>query len=247
MLRYPHRVVRNLFITPGSQIDTLVKQQFHLTLFLPLAFLPLLSPLTLAVASPIFVEHLMSWRVPQHTILCQYTALMIPFVTAAAVIDCAICSSSFAVATPRPRWRARAQRPSRSRLCLSTGVGCQLWFGPIFSNGTFFITGTNTRHLPTAEERTRAAWLDRMVARVPRRGAVVASYELLGRFTGRDSVHSLHHVLSVTTPFRRAPIPRRRACRRWSRTWPASTSSPTSTARVPGGCADWRSTTVWLL
>jgi hypothetical protein len=210
MLRYPHRVIRNLFITPGSDIDTHVKQQFHLALFLPLAFLPLLSPLTLAVAAPIFVEHLMSWRIPQHTIFCQYTALMIPFVSAAAVIGLRnlfrIVHRGNAAATSAPVAGRRGATIAIAAL-LAVSVGCQLWFGPLVSAGKFLISAPGTRHLPTAEERTRAAWLDRMVARVPRRGAVVASYELLGRFTGRDSVHSLHHVIGGHYTFSSRPYP----------------------------------------
>jgi hypothetical protein len=46
-----------------------------------------------------------------------------------------------------------------------------------------------------------------MVARVPRRGAIVASFELLNRFTARDSLHSLHHLITGTYTFSSRPYP----------------------------------------
>ena len=90
---------------------------------------------------------------------------------------------------------------------LAASVGCQLWFGPLVSSGRFFISGTRGRHLPTTEERTLTPYRDRMVTRVPRRGAVVASFEYLARFTARDSVHSLHHIMSGTYTFSSHPYP----------------------------------------
>ena len=220
MLRDPVGVAINLVSTPGVPRDTLVKQQFHLTLFLPLGLLPLLSPLTLALALPVFMEHLLSWRTSQHTILCQYTALQIPFVAAAAVIGLRNLLQLLARAgspeTPRTHaaGSTRPAPPVAARTAsvlmlwaLASSLGCQLWFGPLLSSGKFFITGTRGRHLPTPEERTLTAYRDRMVARVPRRGAVVASFEFLGRFTARDSVQSLHHLVSGTYTFSSRPYP----------------------------------------
>src|SRR5258706_9521449 len=191
MLRDPLAVAIHLFSTPGVARDTLIKQQFHLTLFLPLGLLPLLSPPTLALALPAFTEHLLSWRTSQHTILCQYTALQIPFVSAAAVIGMGNLVRLLTRAR-RPPGSARAAAAGPGVPVRTTGLvmvwalaasfGCQLWFGPLLSSGKFFITGTRGRHLPTPEERTLATYRDSLVARVPRRGGVVASFEILSRF-----------------------------------------------------------------
>ena len=221
MLRDPIRVAVNLFSSPGQVRDTLVKQQFHLTLFLPLGLLSLFSPLTLALALPVFMEHLLSWRAAQHTILCQYTALQVPFVSAAAVIGTRNLLAAFAGGTTarRPSGTAAAPRtahgtPGIARpatiamiWALTASVGCQLWFGPLLSSGRFFITGTRGRHLPTGEERALARDRDDMLARVPRRGAVVASFEYLSHLAARDSVHSLHHVITGTYTFSTLPYP----------------------------------------
>jgi hypothetical protein len=162
------------------------------------------------------MEHLLSWRTSQHTILCQYTALQIPFVSAAAVIGMGNLIRLVERRTsPRGQAPAAAPRPPRSARtaqivmlwALAASLGCQVWFGPLLSSGRFFITGTRGRHLPTSEERTLAAYRDSMMARVPRRGAVVASFEMLGRFSARDSVHSLHHVLTGTYTFSSRPYP----------------------------------------
>ncbi len=221
MLRDPVGVVVNLFSTPGVPYDTRVKQQFHLTLFLPLGLLPFLSPLTLAVALPVFMEHLLSWRPSQHTILCQYTALQIPFVSAAAVLGLRNLLAFFGPrGTPRragrpaaaehaPRGLAVSARAATLAMAwaLAASLGCQLWFGPLLSSGKFFITGTRGRHTPTPEERTLTPYRDQLVARVPRRGGVVASFEFLSRFASRDSVHSLHHVMAGTYTFSARPYP----------------------------------------
>ncbi len=218
MLRDPVGVALRLFSTPGAPRDTLIKQQFHLTLFLPLGLLPLFSPVTLLIAWPVFAEHLLSGRLAQHTILCQYTALQVPFVSAAAVMGARnlIVALGSGRASKGPRQK-RAARPQSVALdarttnavalwAVATSIGCQLWFGPL-SSGKFFITGTRGRHLPTAEERTMAAYRDSLLARVPTRGAVVASFDLLPRFASRDSVHSLHHVLGGTYTLSSRPFP----------------------------------------
>src|SRR5258705_4801460 len=103
VVRHPVRLLHWLVATPDDPRDSVLKQQYYLHLLLPLLMLPLLSPWTLAIAAPILVEHFLSWRPNQHTIVYQYTALVIPFVIAAAVLG---LENLLRLAAGRADWRA---------------------------------------------------------------------------------------------------------------------------------------------
>lgn len=197
MAQDPLRVAVSLVSTPGNPYDSLIKLQYHTALLAPLALLPLFSPMTLAIALPALMEHLLSWRTAQHTILCQYTALVMPFAAAAAVMGMRNVRSWF-----RGRWSTVL-----IGVPLGAAVGGQLFFGPLLSDGRYFEVKTLGRHLPTGEERTMARLRDSLLARVPPSGGVVASFELLNRLTARDSVHSFHHVMAGRYTFSSRPYP----------------------------------------
>lgn len=208
MLGDPIGVVTSLISTPGNPFDTLIKLQYHATLLLPLGLLPLLSPLTLAIALPVMAEHLLSWRTPQHTILYQYTALVTPFMLAATVLGLRNVLCWLAPRRPRRTDPRRETQPRGGRAAalamvwaLAAGLGSHVWFGPLLSSGRFFVIRPLGRHLPTGGERARARACDRMLARVPDRGGVVASLELLNRFTDRDSVYSLRQVTQPSSRY----------------------------------------------
>ena len=52
LIRRPFEAVAALLVSPGKAIDSTLKLQYHLHMMLPLGFLPLASPLTLAIAVP---------------------------------------------------------------------------------------------------------------------------------------------------------------------------------------------------
>lgn len=207
MLSRPDLALQSLVITPGVPFDTSVKLQYHLTLFLPLAFLPLLSPATLLIALPVFAEHLLSWRTAQHTILCQYTALILPFTAAATVIGMKNLLAWTAPGGRAPIVSRSAAATAVGALSLAASVFSAFLYGPLVSDGKFLLTPTRGRNLPTGAEAAAARARDRLLANLPRHGAVVASFEILPRLSGRDSVHSLHHVLSGTYTFSSRPYP----------------------------------------
>ena len=206
LLSRPDLALQSLVITPGVPFDTSVKLQYHLTLFLPLAFLPLLSPATLLIALPAFAEHMLSWRTAQHTILCQYTALILPFTAAATVIGMRNLLAWLAPASGRGIPRPLAVR-GVAIVTLAASLGCAFLYGPLFSNGKFLLTPTRGRKLPTGAEVAAAHARDRVLGHLPQEGAVVASFEFLPRLSRRDSVHSLHHVMNGTYTFSARPYP----------------------------------------
>src|SRR2546427_12161223 len=89
MVLHPAAVLVPLTSTPGSPYESALKAEYWIHLLLPVALLPLLSPLTMLVAMPIVAEHLLSFRTEQHTIVNQYTALVTPFVIASTVLGLA--------------------------------------------------------------------------------------------------------------------------------------------------------------
>lgn len=213
VLRQPLRVVQWLAGTPGDPRDTVLKHQYYIHLLLPLLGLPLLSPWTLAIAAPILVEHLLSWRLNQHTIVCQYTALVTPFVIVAAVLG---LENLLRLAAGRRDWRAERGRHGSPVRVLATAVpalallaslGSNLMFGPLLGRGRLQEFKPTERIWPGPEDRTFKPYRDRMVARVPREVGVVASFEYLPRFAARANVHSFHHLFYGHYTFSTKPFP----------------------------------------
>ena len=79
-------------------------------------------------------------------------------------------------------------------LALAGALLSQVLFGPV-GLGTWQVMGRPGMLVPDSYERTLAPHRDRMMARVPKRGDVVAGFEFLTRFTDRLGLHSLHHFL----------------------------------------------------
>lgn len=83
------QIVRTLLTQPGfvwqEHLSESFRQQFLLKLLLPLGFLPLLSPLALAVALPAIVYNLLSEVPSQSSIYFQYLSPAVPFLILAAI------------------------------------------------------------------------------------------------------------------------------------------------------------------
>ncbi|MDD5447675.1 MAG: DUF2079 domain-containing protein [Actinomycetota bacterium] len=80
--------IKNFLIRPLRTADILstrMNLRYIFDLFMPVAFISFFSPIYLLPALPAFVINIVSDFAPQHTILCQYTAAITPFVFAAGV------------------------------------------------------------------------------------------------------------------------------------------------------------------
>jgi uncharacterized membrane protein len=199
LLRHPFAALRALFFTPGDGRDTLFKQQYWVQMLLPLGFLPLAGPEVLLLALPVVFEHMLSWRTQQHTILYQYTALVIPFFVSAAVIG-----------SSRLARRTAAGPGAAARLALAA-LACALvsqgMFGALVGTRALQAARPLQRAWPNAEDRARAAQARRLLERVPAQGAVVAGPGLLTPLATRPVVHALHHVVTGVYTFSRQPMP----------------------------------------
>ncbi len=184
LLREPWNAVAALFSTPGDPSDGRLKLLYWLHLLLPLAGLSLLRPVLLLPAAPILIEHLLSSRMPQHTIVYQYTSLVTPFLVAAAVLGAA---------------RVAGHRAARARAvmlaALGAGLVAQVMFGPLVGVGALQGVSRPQSIVPDDGDRALQPVRERMVARIPRHGGVVAGFEFLPRLADRDDVHSIHHLL----------------------------------------------------
>ena len=153
---------------------------------LPLAFLPLLRPLTLLLALPVLAAHLLSGRIQQHTIVFQYTALVTPAYIVAAIE----AAGGSRTARPRgaatqPAWRpepASSPRPASARSHRGTSSRPR---------------GRSSGCGPPKASASPPSRAIRVVARLHGRDGIVrAGFELLSHFANRANVHSVHHVLS---------------------------------------------------
>jgi uncharacterized membrane protein len=212
VLKDPLRAIGTFFSTAGDPGDTLLKRHYWPHMLVPLLFLPLLSPVTLAVALPVLAEHFLSSRSQQHWMHYQYTALVTPVLVVAAVrglgnlvrLVAGGRSAPAAIGHPgRARWLAVAVAGA----ALLASLVCNLLYGPLLRQGWIAVPGLPQRNWPSAHDRTRRAIRDRMVARAPREGGVVAGFEFLARLASRRNVHSLHHLYSGFYTFSTQPYP----------------------------------------
>ena len=198
VLSRPLDAIAALWTTPGIAEDAMLKRQYWLHLLGPLAFLPLLSPATLLIALPIVFEHMLSARPAQHTIVFQYTALVVPFTVAAAAIGLGNVA--------RAAGHARPPRAALAAVVLAALAG-QVLFGPLTGLGVAQGMPRPQPIAPSAEVRAVQPHRERMLAQVPGDAGVVAGFGYLPGLAGRASAHSAHHVVRGTYTFSREPYP----------------------------------------
>jgi hypothetical protein len=215
MLRHaitkPLDVLSAFWNTPGNVRDTIVKRQYWPQMFGPLLALPLLAPLWLVPALPILAEHMLSERIQQHTIVFQYTALVLPSVSVAAVLGLAglvrRASRPNPAREPNARPPAPAWAPTLAMLMVAAGLLAQWLWGGVFGTGQWQDVVHNEEIWPDSLERTMRPYRDRMMARIPPDGAVVAGFEFLSHLATRSDLHSMHHVLSGEYTYSDQPYP----------------------------------------
>ena len=198
LLRHPLAGVRALFDTAGSPADGALKRATILEMLAPLVFLPLASPLTFAIVLPIVAEHFLSNRTPQHSIVCQYTALITPFLFAAAALGLARLAGGR---------RPRAVGVALAALT-ATAIASAV-YGPLWGFARERMMPTLEPVLPSREARLLAPHRDALMRRVGRPAHVVAGFEYLARFTSSPDSRSLHHIVlgRYTYSPREYPIP----------------------------------------
>jgi uncharacterized membrane protein len=215
ILRRPLDAIGALLVTPDRGPDTVLKLQYHLHMLLPLAFLPLASPLTLAITLPTLASHFLSWRPAQHTIYYQYTASVTPFVLAAAVLGMRNllrrrppARTEEAGEAESPSWRGPAWLPHAVVLVmLAVSILANWMFGPLIGHGRWQLVGAEEAITPSGKDRALTRYRDPMMAAIGRRDSVVAGFEFLPRLASRRHTRSFHNVVGGTHTFSNRPYP----------------------------------------
>jgi uncharacterized membrane protein len=208
ILSRPLEAVMALCLTPGQVYDTLLKFQYHLHVLAPFLFVPLASPLTLAIALPTLASHMLSSRAAQHTIFYQYTAAVTPFVVAAAVLGArnlltrrTRAPGGGVIRVRRgPAWLAAALLLAM----LAASLLCNGIFGPLTGRARMQLVEANA---PSGQERALARERDAMMRLLGRRDSVVAGFEFLSRLAARRNTRTFHHVIGGVYTYSTRPYP----------------------------------------
>jgi hypothetical protein len=80
-------------------------------------------------------------------------------------------------------------------------------FGPLMGEHALLAARPIEFIHPDSYDRTMRPYRDRMMARVPKSGGVVAAFQFLARCANRDSVHAAHHVVGGLYTFTRQSYP----------------------------------------
>jgi uncharacterized membrane protein len=214
MARSPARTLESFFMTPGQALDTTLKQQYYVHMLLPVLFLALLSPLTLAIALPAVAQHMLSARPSDHTIVYHYTACVTPFVLASSVLGLRNLLRLMARGTPGGVTEAmRSKSPVRALGTLLAGasvvvaVGCNFLFGPVVGSQVYQSMGPPQSNRPTAYDQTMAVYMSRMARRVSVDGGVACTFKFLPRAINRPAVYSMHMIFKGTYHLSGKPYP----------------------------------------
>src|SRR6185503_9899950 len=84
---------------------------------------------------------------------------------------------------------------------LAASLASTLAFGPLLPQRRLGLPPPREAFWPSREDRVLARTRDALLRELPRRGAVVASFEYLAHLARRDSVISAHHVLTGNYTF----------------------------------------------
>ncbi len=179
-------VLKTLVTRPWDAVSVAASADrgvYLLALLLPLAALSLGAPLLAAGALPDLVLNVLSSRPEQHHIEYHYSAVIAPFLLAAAIRGLALLSDR-----TRPRWLQRSL--ASSRVVAAVLIGSVVVSGYILGPLPFW------RHVPggshvRAEQFTvppRAALLRDAIAMVPGDAVVSAGNQIAGHLSDRRAI-----------------------------------------------------------
>jgi len=168
----PHRI-----LTALSQ--SLTNGNLLWGLLLPFLMLPLFSPRWVVVATPVLLQHLLSWRSSEWTIYFHYAAPLLPLLWIAL-------AESLAALDRRPNVPLIFQRGLPLLVCGACVTG-QIVVGPA---GGIIATARNWQ--PTGEDRARRA---EFIRQIPPGVSVVAPLPYLSHLAMREHLFSLHYIL----------------------------------------------------
>jgi uncharacterized membrane protein len=186
-------IVLNAFREPQRAITTLVQAttggNLIWGLLLPFVALPLLRPRWILIASPVLMQHLLSWRSSEWMIYFHYAAPLLPLFWIAMVEFLAhrqTSSSRFPIFL----------RNALPALVVLACVAAQALLGPSAA-----IAATAGRWSASKEERTRKA---EFMGAIPPNASVMAPLPYLSHLAMREQLYSLHYTIKGLKTLSRA-------------------------------------------
>ena len=147
-------------------------------LLFPFLCLPLLRPRWILIATPILLQHLLSWRSSEWMIHLHYGAPLLPLFWIASVEAIAAFD----------RWKLPPLLPRIVPwLIVSACLIAQFWLGLLSS-----IVSKNADWLQGGAERARK---NAFIAQIPPASSVVAPLPYLSHLAMREKLYSLHYIL----------------------------------------------------
>ena len=176
----PGAIIRTLLLHPGKVLGIVATAQkgFYITsLFLPVAFLPVLHPVSLVAVLPFLSQHLLSTRLSDTQIHFPYTAELIPFI---------FYSFIFGLGRLLRRWNREIVRWPFIGFLVLVAVVFSLVIGP--------HTGTVGDLLGRLRKTPRDRIKEGMLMKCPPNAGVVATFEFQPHLVNRRDLYSFHHV-----------------------------------------------------
>jgi uncharacterized membrane protein len=177
----PAQILKNFLLQPELAGKNIAQALLHgnllWALLLSFAGLPLLRPRWLLIASPILLQHLLSWRQSEWSIYFHYAAPLLPLFWMAAVET--VVSSKVLFALAIRKWAAPAM--------LFCALGGQVLFGPLPQ-----ISDELGSYPAKRSDRMRK---NALIARIPADASVVAPLPYLSHLAMREHLYSLHFIL----------------------------------------------------
>lgn len=172
-------ILFNILTKPHLLFQALFRPQSLIYLshiFLPLSFLPLLSPIILMLSLPFFLQHLLSARISELTIFYHYTAEIIPFIFVAFIFSIQLLL--------RNKWLKKYQILLKVFLLIVLIVS-NIFLGPHF---------VMLRRLVSLKKDYSDLYKDSLLAKIPIVASVVTTFEFLPHLSHRKNLYSFHHV-----------------------------------------------------
>jgi uncharacterized membrane protein len=163
----------------GALLQSLSQGNLLWALLLPFLALPLMRPRWLLIATPILLQHLLSWRSSEWTIYFHYAAPLLPLFWIALAEGTARIDEWTPVPVPIRR--------SLPFLVIAACIAAQVFLGPGHSIAT---TTTNWFRGELARNRKQA-----LVDQISPNASVLAPLPYLSHLAMRENLYSLHYVL----------------------------------------------------
>ena len=167
---------------------SLIRGNLLWALLCPFLFLPLLKPRWLIIATPVLLQHLLSWRSSEWMIFFHYAAPLLPLFWIALVESIA--------ALQRRKWLTASTGPGLLWILVAASVIAQAWLGPLASIGA-----TAADWFAGQSDRARK---NAFTAQIPSQASVVAPFPYLTHLAMREKLYSLHYILKGLKTLSRA-------------------------------------------